>query len=135
MTDTKTLDYYNQHADDFIANTVDAAFSETQDKFLSKLEKGAYILDFGCGSGRDTKYFLEKGYKVDAMSKVYKMPVLSAFYNDGHIRMEVTNEQLLESWKAFFGNGTNWKDLDKDITYEKYKAISDDAHLSKILSM
>ncbi len=27
----------------------------------------AKILDFGCGSGRDTKYFLDKGYDVDAV--------------------------------------------------------------------
>ena len=27
---------------------------------------GSRILDFGCGSGRDTKYFLEKGYQVEA---------------------------------------------------------------------
>lgn len=38
-----------------------------QNRFLSKLETGAYILDFGCGSGRDTKYFLEQGYRVDAI--------------------------------------------------------------------
>ena len=25
------------------------------------------MLDFGCGSGRDTKYFLEYGYRVDAI--------------------------------------------------------------------
>ena len=37
------------------------------------------------------------------MTKVYKMPVLLAFYNDGHMRMEVTEEQLLASWKRFFG--------------------------------
>ena len=28
---------------------------------------GAYILDFGCGSGRDTKYFLGHGFSVDAI--------------------------------------------------------------------
>ena len=33
---------------------------------MEKLEKGSYILDFGCGSGRDTKYFLEQGYYVEA---------------------------------------------------------------------
>ena len=36
-----------------------------QVKFLNKLEKGACILDFSCGSGRDTKYFLENGYMVE----------------------------------------------------------------------
>ena len=27
----------------------------------------AKIFDFGCGSGRDTKYFIDNGYEVDAM--------------------------------------------------------------------
>ena len=69
------------------------------------------------------------------MTKVYKMPVLLAFYNDGHMRMEVTEEQLLASWKWFFGNGTNWKDLDRNITYEEYKSISDKDHIRKIMQM
>ena len=48
------------------ANT-NVDFATMQERFLEKLRKGAYILDMGCGSGRDTKVFLEKGYKVDAM--------------------------------------------------------------------
>ena len=31
------------------------------------LPVGSRILDFGCGSGRDAKYFLEKGYQVTAI--------------------------------------------------------------------
>lgn len=69
------------------------------------------------------------------MSKVYKMPVLMAFYNHGDVRMEVSEEQLLDAWKEFFSTGTNWKDLDKDLTYEKYRAISDREHIKKILQM
>lgn len=69
------------------------------------------------------------------MSKVYKMPVLMAFYNHGDVRMEVSKQQLLESWKAFFGDGTNWKDLDPKQTYEQYKAMTDQQHLRKILQM
>ena len=49
--------------------------------------------------------------------------------------MAVTEEELLSCWKDFFGNGTNWKDLDKNITYEKYKAISDKEHIRKIMQM
>lgn len=69
------------------------------------------------------------------MSKVYKMPVLMAFYNHGNICMTVTEEQLLTSWKEFFSIGTNWKDLEAGITYEKYQAISDKEHMKKILQM
>ena len=69
------------------------------------------------------------------MSKVYKMPVLMAFYNHGNIRSQVSEEELLDSWKEFFSTGTNWKDLDMGITYEKYCSISDKEHIKKILQM
>ena len=69
------------------------------------------------------------------MTKVYKMPVLMAFYNNGDMRLDVTDEQLLVSWKTFFDQNGNWKDLDKNMSYEKYKSISDKAHLKKILAM
>ena len=60
----KTLLYYEQNAENFIRETREVDFSEVQELFLSKLEKGALILDFGCGSGRDTKCFLNRGYFV-----------------------------------------------------------------------
>lgn len=63
----KTIQYYNDYAKQFIATTVDVEFQHMQNRFLDKLQTGAYILDFGCGSGRDTKYFLEQGYNVDAI--------------------------------------------------------------------
>ena len=69
------------------------------------------------------------------MTKVYKMPVLMAFYNHGDVRMKVTETELLVSWKEFFSTGTNWKDLDTGITYEQYCKISDKDHIKKIIKM
>lgn len=69
------------------------------------------------------------------MSKVYKMPVLMAFYNHGAVRMTVSQEQLLASWKEFFSTGINWRDLEAGITYEEYCEISDRDHVKKILQM
>ena len=63
---TKTIEYYNENVSKFVNDTQDVVFCATQDLFLSYLNEGDSILDFGCGSGRDTKYFLSKGYKVDA---------------------------------------------------------------------
>ena len=63
----QTLSYYNENAQEFTQGTLNVDFSYTQNKFIDKLSDGAKILDFGCGSGRDTKYFLEKGYDVDAI--------------------------------------------------------------------
>ncbi len=69
--------------------------------------------------------------EMTSMSKVYKMPVLLAFYNNGRVRMELTENMLLESWKAFFSSGLNWKDLGVK-TYQEYLNISDAEHLRNI---
>ena len=66
MNSLTTLDYYNQNAQSFATGTVSVDFHETQDRFLKLLDKGSLVLDFGCGSGRDTKYFLEHGMYVEA---------------------------------------------------------------------
>jgi len=63
---SETLDFYNLNADDFVNGTISVDFSDTQNKFIKKLNPCSRILDFGCGSGRDTKYFLENGFNVDA---------------------------------------------------------------------
>jgi SAM-dependent methyltransferase len=62
----KTLKYYEENAKEFIASTLSVDMHEIQDEFLSFLTPGDLILDYGCGSGRDSKYFLEKGFKVES---------------------------------------------------------------------
>lgn len=64
---SNTIRYYNENAKKFVETTVNVEFHHMQNRFLEKLQSGAYILDFGCGSGRDTKYFMEHGYSVDAI--------------------------------------------------------------------
>ena len=73
MGKNETLLYYEQNAVKYSNDTVDVSFVEVQDRFLSYLKPGAYILDFGCGSGRDTRFFLGKGYKVDAIDGSIKL--------------------------------------------------------------
>ena len=63
----KTLEYYQKNADLFVEGTVSADMYDEQVRFLRMLPPHAYILDFGCGSGRDAKAFLDQGYQVDAV--------------------------------------------------------------------
>ena len=101
-------------------------------EFLNDLGELSQIeVEFYKGIGREFISLLEN----TNMSKVYKMPVLMAFYNSSDVLMEVSEKQLLSSWKEFFSTGTNWKDLDKNMTLQKYKDISDKDHLKKILAM
>ena len=69
------------------------------------------------------------------MQKVYKMPILCSFYNEGDVRLAVTDAEVVESWKKFFDRGTNWKDFPKVTSYEEYRKITDKQHLSKAKSM
>jgi 2-polyprenyl-3-methyl-5-hydroxy-6-metoxy-1,4-benzoquinol methylase len=61
-----TLSYYDANARVFVGSTIDVEFSAMQQRFTSLLAPGATILDFGCGSGRDTKAFLDAGFNVTA---------------------------------------------------------------------
>ena len=61
-----TINYYNANAEAFARATASVDFHEVQDRFLSYVPEGARILDFGCGVGRDAKYFAGKGLEVIA---------------------------------------------------------------------
>lgn len=63
----QTLAYYEQNADSFVQGTVLADMGDARSRFLRWVPDNAYLLDFGCGIGRDTKAFLELGYRVDAV--------------------------------------------------------------------
>ncbi|PKM64259.1 MAG: SAM-dependent methyltransferase [Firmicutes bacterium HGW-Firmicutes-20] len=75
-----TKNYYDENYDEYFKNTIDADMSEMISKFLAYLKPGARILDAGCGVGRDTKVFLQKGYEVDAFDSSIQMVRLSTEY-------------------------------------------------------
>jgi len=61
-----TIQFYQDNADDFFEGTVNVDMSNIYQHFTKGLNKDALILDAGCGSGRDTKAFLDMGYNVEA---------------------------------------------------------------------
>lgn len=81
-----TINYYNQNAESFIANTQNADMHPTQERFLRLLDANTSILDFGCGSGRDAKYFLEKGYQVTAIDGSAELCRLASEFTDIEVK-------------------------------------------------
>ncbi|WP_180010045.1 bifunctional 2-polyprenyl-6-hydroxyphenol methylase/3-demethylubiquinol 3-O-methyltransferase UbiG [Acinetobacter sp. YH16055] len=63
----KTIDYYNQYADEFTQSTLNVDMESLYQPFLAELPEYAQLLDVGCGSGRDILAFKNKGYKVEAI--------------------------------------------------------------------
>ena len=75
-----TIDYYDKNATEYSESTIGVDFSATQERFLRYIPSHAKILDFGCGSGRDAKYFLDKGYDVDAIDGSKEFCRLASVY-------------------------------------------------------
>ncbi len=92
MLQNKTLEFYNKNAEAFVEDTVDVGFMEIQDKFLRLLPYDGRILDFGCGSGRDTKYFLEKGFHVDAVDGSEELCKIASRYTGTEVRQMLFSE-------------------------------------------
>ena len=88
----RTIAFYDKHAAWYSENTVNVDMSKPRDKFLSYLQPGAHILDFGCGSGRDTKAFLEKGYQIDATDGSEEMCKLASSYTGISVRHMLFND-------------------------------------------
>jgi SAM-dependent methyltransferase len=64
--DAASIAYYETHAAAFFADTVALDLSPLYARFLERLPAGGHLLDAGCGSGRDARAFLQRGYAVTA---------------------------------------------------------------------
>jgi 2-polyprenyl-3-methyl-5-hydroxy-6-metoxy-1,4-benzoquinol methylase len=70
---SETIRYYDEHADEFVRGTVGVDMESLHGPFLAMLPETGTILDAGCGSGRDSKAFLDRGYSVTAIDASEKM--------------------------------------------------------------
>ncbi|AUC86832.1 hypothetical protein CW735_00395 [Alteromonas sp. MB-3u-76] len=67
---TATINYYNSSSKEYISSTRSISLNSLYSKFRNSgsfrggIPRGGLILDAGCGSGRDTRYFIQHGYRV-----------------------------------------------------------------------
>ena len=87
-----TIEYFNEKAQKCFDDAFTITERSNQDHFLSLLKPGASILDFGCGSGRDTAYFREKGFDVTPTDGSEGMCRLASEYLHSPVRLLEFNE-------------------------------------------
>ncbi|WP_138304112.1 class I SAM-dependent methyltransferase [Agathobacter rectalis] len=75
-----TVCFYNKNAYEYSKGTMDIDMTELYNEFEEHLPPRARIMDLGCGSGRDTKHFLLKGYTVTAVDASEKMCEIASIY-------------------------------------------------------
>ncbi len=62
----ENIEYYNENSEKYIEQTINIDMGHLYSQFLSYIPQNGLILDIGAGSGRDSRYFKEKGYDVYA---------------------------------------------------------------------
>lgn len=62
-----TLSWYRDNAIQYAEETRNSLVLDALWEFLSRIKEGGTILDYGSGSGRDSAYFLDKGFSVDSL--------------------------------------------------------------------
>nr|WP_330367058.1 NUDIX domain-containing protein [Butyrivibrio sp. WCD3002] len=69
----KNVEYYDENADSFFSGSVNADMSYERDRFVELLPEHGHVLDAGCGSGRDSKAFMDLGFHVTAFDASKEM--------------------------------------------------------------
>ncbi|MFA2944075.1 class I SAM-dependent methyltransferase [Acinetobacter pittii] len=84
----QTLNYYNQNATEFFNTTLNVDMESLYQAFIQYLPQDAFILDLGCGSGRDTLAFKRKGYRVEALDYLKELVALASQQTGQQVRLE-----------------------------------------------
>lgn len=71
MSQDLTRQYYELYADEYFNATHDVQLTHLWDAITRELPPQALILDLGCGSGRDLRYFSQKNFRVVGLDYSY----------------------------------------------------------------
>ena len=79
----RTLDYYDGHAEQFFAGTIDHDVSQNIEALLGAIEAAPpfTILDLGCGPGRDLKTFSALGHRAIGVDGAAQFAAMARAYS------------------------------------------------------
>ena len=139
------MNYYDEHAKEFIQNTINCNMKDIYDVFLKYVSTGK-LLDVGFGSGRDMFYFKNKGFdvygidiskklceeaKLKDLKNVYNISVKNMNFKSEfdciwacasllHIELKNLNKALKKCDKALKNNGIMYCSF-KYGNFERYR--------------
>ena len=79
-SEKESLPFYDDNAAAYILSTKDLDLSELYNQFLPHIPAGGLILDAGCGSGRDSRQFAQRGFQVEAIDASPRMVAAAGQY-------------------------------------------------------
>ena len=103
----KTIAYYNDNAFEYFNKVNSADMSENYERFLKYIKQGASIIDLGCGSGRDLKYFKKHGYLAEGLDASEKLCELAYNYSGCPVFCsDFLNWEPTKQYDAFWANAS-----------------------------
>ena len=72
-----SLSFYEKNAQQFFDSTKDVDMSQLYAEFLPLLTSESHILDAGCGSGRDSLAFIQRGFLVTSFDGCRQLATLA----------------------------------------------------------
>lgn len=99
--DLQTLSFYQKNAAQYFSETVDLDISSNRERFLNLIPKKGHILDLGCGSGRDSRFFLDNDYRVTPLDASKELATLASDFIGKPV--EIISFQELDYFNAFDG--------------------------------
>ena len=97
------ITFYEKNGDAYADETLFIDMSDVYERFEVYLKDGDNILDAGCGAGRDSKHFLEKGYDVTSFDGCKKLAQrASSFIGKSVINMKFTELNYNEDFNAIW---------------------------------
>jgi len=129
----KTIEYYDSNYIEYHQNTHSLDMIDIYRRVRSFISNGSRVLDAGCGSGRDTHYFLQHGFKVISFDASKKMTELCNEYPFAYCEQQAFNTINYASkfdlvWACASLLHLNEEEL-KTAFYNLFKSLKKDGHL------
>lgn len=102
-----TFEFYTKNAQDYFDETLAYDINHVRDRFVSLLPRTTlntpHILDLGCGSGRDSKAFIDVGYTVTALEASKDLAFLAeAFIGQAVLNIRYQQLQQQNAYDAIW---------------------------------
>lgn len=88
----KTLTWYEENGQEYADYSCQEDMKYEHKRFTENVPAGSLVLDIGCGSGRDTRFFIENGYSVEAADGSAEMCRIASEYTGIQVRNINFNE-------------------------------------------
>lgn len=112
-----TIGFYNSNALQYYENTVGVDMSAICERFLKYIPSNGRIIDVGAGSGRDIKYFKDRGYDVEGIDASDEMCRLASEYTGVEVECK-----RIQDWKPKYKYDGIWANASlPHLSYDEMK--------------